>query len=94
MTDGNTDGETEPDASSNSTGSTDSTNRTERMHSRTASEPTSPDGDVSPCYQAYVERNETRPDTCTIYSSVTAATLEETWIRATGSAFVSRDEIR
>ncbi|SIR72114.1 DUF7511 domain-containing protein [Natronorubrum thiooxidans] len=51
-------------------------------------------GDVSPCYQAYLERNDYRPDVCTIYSAVTAGTIEETWIKATGSAFVSREEMR
>ncbi|MXV63577.1 hypothetical protein GS429_16235 [Natronorubrum sp. JWXQ-INN-674] len=57
-------------------------------------DPQSADGDISPCYQAYLERNNHRPDSCTIYSAVTAGTIEETWIKAYGSAFVSRDEMR
>lgn len=52
------------------------------------------DGEISPCYKAYVERNEHRPDVCTIYSDVTPGDVEETWIRAIGSTFVSRDELR
>ena len=51
-------------------------------------------GDVSPCYQAYLECNDHRPDVCTIYSAVTAGSIEETWISATGSAFVSREAMR
>lgn len=51
-------------------------------------------GDVSPCYQAYLECNDHRPDVCTIYSTVTAGSIEETWIKATGSAFVSREAMR
>ena len=78
MTDGNTDSDT---GSSADTGTT-------------PLGPQSDDGDVSPCYQAYVERNDHRPDVCTIYSTVTAGSIEETWIRATGSAFVSRDDVR
>jgi len=72
---------------------------TDRNTEPGADQPSTPDrqsadGNVSPCYQAYLERNEYRPDSCTIYSSVTAGSIEETWIRARGSAFVSRDEIR
>ncbi|QFU82737.1 DUF7511 domain-containing protein [Natronorubrum aibiense] len=59
----------------------------------TAADGSSP-GDVSPCYQAYLERNDHRPDVCTIYSAVTAGSIAETWISATGSAFVSREEMR
>lgn len=48
----------------------------------------------SPCDEAYVERRAHRPDTCTIYSSVTRRTARERWIRAWGDAFVSREEMR
>ncbi|WP_228434492.1 DUF7511 domain-containing protein [Natrarchaeobaculum aegyptiacum] len=48
----------------------------------------------SPCDEAYVERRDYRPDTCTIYSSVTARTAREQWIRAWGDAFVSREQMR
>ncbi|WP_244510169.1 DUF7511 domain-containing protein [Natronobacterium texcoconense] len=50
--------------------------------------------DVSPCYQAYLERHDDRPDSCTIYSAVTAETPEKQWIRAWGDAFVSREDTR
>ncbi|ELY44234.1 DUF7511 domain-containing protein [Natronorubrum sulfidifaciens] len=71
---------------------------TDGEHQADAAEPpaagdTSP-SDISPCYQAYLERNDHRPDVCTIYSTVTAGSIEETWIKATGSAFVSRDAMR
>ncbi|MDQ2050025.1 hypothetical protein RBH26_05965 [Natronolimnohabitans sp. A-GB9] len=53
-----------------------------------------PEPDVSPCYQAYLERNDYRPDTCTIYASVTAGSERDQWIKAWGDAFVSRDDAR
>ncbi|WP_440766136.1 DUF7511 domain-containing protein [Natronorubrum sp. DTA7] len=81
MTDGNSDSETNADSDTE----TDST---------PTLGPQSDGGDVSPCYRAYVERNDHRPDVCTIYSAVTAGSIEETWIRANGSAFVSRDDVR
>ncbi|WP_126662708.1 DUF7511 domain-containing protein [Haloterrigena salifodinae] len=52
------------------------------------------DSELSPCYKAYVERNDDRPDVCTIYSDVTTGDFEETWVRAIGAAFVSRDDAR
>ncbi|WP_440769993.1 DUF7511 domain-containing protein [Natronorubrum sp. DTA28] len=78
MSDGNTNSDTDSSADT----------------STTPLGPQSDDGDVSPCYRAYVERNDHRPDVCTIYSAVTAGSIEETWIRAYGSAFVSRDDVR
>lgn len=50
--------------------------------------------DVSPCYQAYVERNEHRPDSCTIYSAVNAESMSGAWIRAFEGAFRSLDDAR
>ncbi|TYL40119.1 hypothetical protein CV102_00625 [Natronococcus pandeyae] len=52
------------------------------------------DGDVSPCYQAYVERNDHRPDSCTIYEALDAESMSDTWIRAMEGAFVSREDAR
>ncbi|THE66766.1 hypothetical protein D8Y22_01205 [Salinadaptatus halalkaliphilus] len=57
-----------------------------------ASEP--PERDVSTCYQAYLECNDHRPDSCTIYSELTAATARTRWIKADEDAFVSREEMR
>lgn len=51
-------------------------------------------GAVSPCYQAYVERNEHGPDRCTIYAAVDAESVANTWIRAAEGAFVSREDVR
>lgn len=53
-----------------------------------------PEPDVSPCYQAYLERRDDRPDSCTIYSAVTATEPEDCWIRAWGDGFVSREDAR
>jgi len=50
--------------------------------------------DVSPCYEAYVERRDHRPDSCTIYSSVTLEATRDRWIKAWGDAFVSREDAR
>ncbi|PLK18324.1 DUF7511 domain-containing protein [Natronobacterium gregoryi] len=50
--------------------------------------------EVSPCYQAYLERHDDRVDSCTIYSAVTAESAREQWIRAWGEAFVSRENAR
>ncbi|MFC4436642.1 MULTISPECIES: DUF7511 domain-containing protein [Natrialbaceae] len=52
------------------------------------------DGDVSPCCHAYVERNERGPDSCTIYEIVNAESVADTWIKARGDAFVSREDTR
>ncbi|WP_049920290.1 DUF7511 domain-containing protein [Halobiforma nitratireducens] len=53
-----------------------------------------PEPDISPCYQAYLERHDGRSDSCTIYSAVTADTPRYQWIRAWGDAFVSREDAR
>ncbi|NUB90786.1 hypothetical protein HT576_07090 [Haloterrigena sp. SYSU A121-1] len=60
----------------------------------TSPDPQPADGEISPCYKAYVEHNDDRPDVCTIYSDVTSGDVEETWVRAIGSAFASRDDVR
>ncbi|WP_293027238.1 hypothetical protein [Natronococcus sp.] len=52
------------------------------------------DGDVSPCYQAYVEHRDHRPDSCTIYCALDGESIEDTWVRAKGDAFVSREDVR
>lgn len=52
------------------------------------------DDDVSPCCQAYIERNDHRPDSCTIYEAVDAESVSDTWIRAIADAFVSREDAR
>ncbi|MFP8951367.1 hypothetical protein ACLI4Z_00140 [Natrialbaceae archaeon A-arb3/5] len=57
-------------------------------------DPPTADGDVSPCYQAYVEKRDGKPNVCTIYSSVSADSVTDQWIAAHGDAFVARDEIR
>jgi hypothetical protein len=51
-------------------------------------------GDVSPCYHAYIERNDHRPDTCTVYSMLNGDSVANTWIRARGDAFVAREDAR
>lgn len=53
-----------------------------------------PEPDISPYYQAYLERNEARPDSCTIYTSLSAETARGQWIKAWADAFVSRDDAR
>ncbi|ELY60553.1 hypothetical protein C491_04625 [Natronococcus amylolyticus DSM 10524] len=55
---------------------------------------TETDGDVSPCYQAYIERRDHRPDSCTVYCALDGESIEDTWIRAKGDAFVSREDAR
>ncbi len=65
---------------------------TETEPTDTATEPPLPD--VSPCYEAYIERNDHVPDSCTIYSSLSAHAPRKQWIRAWGDAFVSREETR
>ncbi|WP_230198550.1 DUF7511 domain-containing protein [Halopiger goleimassiliensis] len=50
--------------------------------------------DVSPCYEAYLERHDHRPDACTIYCSISNATARDQWIKAWGDGFVSREELR
>jgi hypothetical protein len=55
---------------------------------------TEADRDVSPCYQAYVERCGHGPDSCTIYCALNGDSIEDTWLRATGDAFVSREDAR
>lgn len=50
--------------------------------------------DISPCYRAYLECHDHRPDSCTIYSAVTAETARGQWIRAWDDGFVSREDIR
>ncbi|NGM68455.1 hypothetical protein G6M89_05430 [Natronolimnobius sp. AArcel1] len=53
-----------------------------------------PTADISPCYQAYLERHDHRPDSCTIYSAVTADAARNRWIKAWGDGFVSREDAR
>jgi hypothetical protein len=51
-------------------------------------------GDVSPCHHAYIERNDHRPDTCTVYSLLNRDSVANAWIRAHGDAFVAREDAR
>ncbi|WP_235019781.1 hypothetical protein [Natrialba sp. INN-245] len=50
--------------------------------------------DVSPCYQAYVDRRENGVDVCTIYNAFDAESVTEERITAIGDAFVSREDAR
>ncbi|MEY7850435.1 hypothetical protein AB7C87_14705 [Natrarchaeobius sp. A-rgal3] len=52
------------------------------------------DRDVSPCYQAYVDRRENGVDVCTIYNAFDAESVTEQRITAIGDAFVSREDVR
>ncbi len=67
------------------------------MSERNTPSPTdaeSPDRDVSPCYQAIIDRRANRPDVCTIYVALTGDTATTEWISAIGDAFVSREDAR
>ncbi|WP_121742078.1 DUF7511 domain-containing protein [Natronorubrum halophilum] len=59
-----------------------------------ATGPQPANGDISPCFRAYIVRNDHRPNVCTIYSDATVGSIETTWIKATGSAFVSLEDAR
>ncbi|ELY94017.1 hypothetical protein C482_18884 [Natrialba chahannaoensis JCM 10990] len=63
----------------------DAKRRAEQLHEET---------DISPCYQAYVDQTTRGRAVCTIYSEFTASTVQDTWIRAVGDAFISREECR
>ncbi len=53
-----------------------------------------PTNDVSPCYQAAIDRRDSGVDVCTIYFALTGDTACEQWISAVGDAFVSREDAR
>ena len=67
---------------------------TESDHDPFADAQLAEDVDVSPCYQAYLERRDHRPDSCTIYCALDGESIEDTWIRARGDAFVSLEDAR
>ncbi|WP_124179784.1 DUF7511 domain-containing protein [Natrarchaeobius halalkaliphilus] len=52
------------------------------------------EGDVSPCYQAYIDQRGEVPDVCTIYVAFNTESTRTQWITARGDAFVARENAR
>ncbi|OIB56327.1 DUF7511 domain-containing protein [Natrialba sp. SSL1] len=83
-----------PSAAGGSAGGEHGSGRDELREAKRCEEQLHEETDVSPCYQAYVDQTDQGRAVCTIYSEFNASTARDTWIRAVGDAFVSREECR